>query len=681
MDFNVKVLAAALAASLNLILIVFVSLRKRRHIVYRSFLLISFCLLLWNLRVILSSLIAPGNTDSFLSILITQLFYPVVTACLYILPVATLQFTVSFIGLKAKALQTIVQTTYVLAFFLSIIYASHLLSSRTYDHLLWLFILPLFVMSLLLLGRAYFRARRPLERTRFGLLLVGGTVGVLGAITEDILNASAVNAGGLGNIANATYSLLVAICLFRHRLFDVSVTTRRTIGFAMTALLLFLVAYTFFSLFRLSTLIPYGHLFITALLLLVLGRRIMPHTERILFRRSKHVYQTIDDIRHALDSVHNLSGLFKIVAEITKKNIGVTRCLCVARDEIMRRYRCHWPQSEDATKVVESTSFIEVADWTSRRANVEPLFYDEICHSLNFGSHDGALKKQTATLKENMESIGYEVFIPLSLERNLEGAILLGEKNNGQAFTESDARFLKILSYNCSLRLQHLRMLERIRQLEELAALGEMAAYVAHEVKNPLTIIRSSAQLMIDQQHDDKTSNMIIEECDRLNRVVTRMLNFAKAPEPHPQCINISKEIKKWTGELSQSPKSSNIELSVEYPANVPDIKFDPDHLKQIITNLLLNALESMQESGRIVITLTNTLNMVQLAISDSGPGIRHKDQHDIFKPFYTTKPGGSGLGLPITRRLIELNNGVIAIESYPGKGCTVKLGLPIWST
>ncbi len=680
MDINVKILAAILAAMLNLILIVFVSLRNRRHIVYRSFLLISFCLLMWNLRVIISGLVQLDNINSLYAVLVTQVFYPMVSVCLYILPVAVLQFTVSFIGFESKLSQYLVRAAYIVAFVLSFLYVSEFFSNWANDRIFWSFFLPIFLVSLILVAQAYFRSQRPLERARFSLLIIAGTIGVTGAITEDILIASGINAGGLGNIANATYSLLVAVCLFRHRLFDVSVTTRRIIGFAFASLILVAAAFIVSELLKLSTLMPYVYIFIAVLLLLIFGRKLIPLIEKIVFKKSTFIYQTIDGIRLTLDKAQNMTDLLKLSGDILKQNLGVAQCLCVAFDDITQRYRLFWPASTGKAHIGQSESLNNVIKWTDAHGSAEPLIYDEMRHNLSFGTHNKTRNKELVAVMADIEKIGYEVYLPLLSDNRLEGMMLLSEKENGRAFTDADVRFMKLLSYNCTLWLQRLRMLEKIGQLEALAGLGEMAAYIAHEVKNPLTIIRSSAQLMKSGQHDRQNTAMIVEECDRLSRVVTKMLDFSKAPDPNSQRIDIQKAIKQWVDEIAQARQSDDLDIRIEVITKIPDVVFDPDHLKQVVTNLLLNAIEAMQGNGQLKISLSKDQKMVLLAISDRGPGIRYKDQSNIFRLFYSTKPAGTGLGLPITRRLLELNNGTIEINSRAGKGCTVTIRLPCWS-
>jgi signal transduction histidine kinase len=679
MILNVKILAASMAAVLNLVLIVFVSLRNRRHIVYRSFLLISFCLLMWNLRVIISGLAQLHSNDSFYAVLITQIFYPMVSVCLYILPAAVLQFTVSFIESESKFLEYLVKAAFLMAFVLSFLYVSELISNWSNDPIFWSFFMPIFLISVAIVARTYQRSTRPLARTRLLLLLIAGTIGVAGAIAEDILVASNIGGKGLGNIANATYSLLVAICLFSHRLFDVNITVRRITSFAFVSLIVVSAAFITSALLRLTTPMPYVYVFIAVLVLLLFGHKLVTFIENTLFKRSTFIYQTIDDIRRTLDKAQNITELLKLSCSMIKQNLGVARCLFVTFDDVTHRYQTSWPPNTEDVQTDRSRSCDSIVKWLAVQRTTEPLIYDEIRHRLRFGDYERKLNKEMAEVMTNIENTGYEVCLPLLSETRLEGMVMLGEKVNRHAFTDGDVRFMKLLAYNCTLWIQRIRMIEKIGQLEVLAGLGEMAAYLAHEVKNPLTVIRSSAQLMKSGHRKRGNVDMIVQECDRLSRVVTKMLNFSKTPRPDPQCIDLENTITQWVNEIKDARQSDDPNIVIDVNTKVTQVVFDPDHLKQVFTNLFLNAIEAMQGHGKIRITLAKDRNMMQLAISDTGPGIQRREQSNIFKLFYSTKPAGTGLGLPITRRLVEANKGTMDIESKVGEGCTVKIRLPIW--
>jgi hypothetical protein len=426
MQIDVKVLAAALSAAINLILITFVSLRNRHHIVYRSFVLICFCLLMWNLRVIVSHNFPLSDANPIYAVIITHIFYTAVTACLYVLPVAALQFTAVFIGLDSKRVHNIIRTTYLAAFGLSFTYALDIFPATTYNYLLWIFTLPLFTFSFLLIGRAYIQSQRPLERTRLGLLLVAGSVAVTGAIAEDILTSNGVNIEGVGNIANAAYSLIVAVCLFRHRLFNIQVTTKRTLSTAFATLLLLALSYIASIILQPLIPLPYVYIFFTAALLFLFVRKLVMFSEKLLFGESKYLSQTIDEMRRALDQARSVNDLLRTSVELARENLGITRCICLGRNDTTGRYQFYWPPDADIDQMIRTRSFNNLVKWMASRQKDEPLVYDELCHLANFGGDDpGDMKKITKAI-DDLKSIGYEIYAPFMLEHRLEGMMCLG---------------------------------------------------------------------------------------------------------------------------------------------------------------------------------------------------------------------------------------------------------------
>ena len=675
---NIKILFAAFAAALNLGLIIFVSFRNRRHTVYKTFVLMSFCLLMWNLRVIVSSLIETKNISAIYFNIINQIYYPLVTACLYLLPVLALHFTISFIEIRSGKMKYFIRICYILAVLLSLIYIMNIFSSRTYDYMLELFVLPLFIISLIFIGRAYFRSTRPLEQGRLGLLFIGGTVGVTGAFAEDIFSALGINMFGIGNVATAFYSSLVAISIFRHRLFDVNLTIRRATGFFLTLLILIASSYFLSEILKFSTLTPYVYLFIVVAIILIFGNRIMSYVENTLFKKSKSSNQVIAEINSILETAKNTNDLFEISSEILENNLNIPETAFYLYDNNIQVYRLTWPASPRNIKISELPDFNYLIKWFKKKPG--PLILDEAKHLFKFGNPEIITESNFNEMLAEFETLGYETCIPMMFEENLGGLIFTGAKNNGRAFNNADIRSLKLIANTCTLWLQRFRMLEKIRNLEQLAALGEMSAYIAHEVKNPLAIIRSSAQLINSNIQDSKFTNLILDECDKLNRVVNKLLCFSKTSTPLFHKVDIKKEVFACVKEISNNPSFKNIEMPIFCPGNVPIIKFDIDHFKQVITNLLLNATEAIKGAGKIEISISkDSETEVRLRIKDNGPGIDFEDQTKIFDPFYSTKPGGTGLGLPITKKLLALNNSNMRIISKSGKGCEVIINLPYW--
>jgi signal transduction histidine kinase len=675
---NIKILFAAFAVALNLGLIIFVSFRNRRHTVYKTFILMSFCLLMWNLRVVVSSLIETKNISAIYFNIINQIYYPLVTACLYLLPVLALHFTISFIEIRSGKMKYFIKICYILAVLLSLIYIMNIFSSRTYDYMLEFFVLPLFIISLIFIGRAYFRSTRPLEQGRLGLLFIGGTVGVTGAFAEDIFSASGINTFGIGNVATAFYSSLVAISIFRHRLFDVNLTIRRLTGFFLTLLILILISYLLSEVFKLSILAPYVYLFIVVAIILVFGNRIMLYVENTLFKKSKSSNQAIVEINNILETAKNTNDIIEISSKILTNNLNISEIAFCLYDSNLQIYRLTWPAGLRKTKIPELSDSNYLIKWFKYKP--KPLILDEAKHLFKFGNPEMITESNFNEMLAEFETLGYEACIPMMFEENLEGLIFTGAKNNGRAFNNADIHSLELIANTCTLWLQRFRMLEKIRHLEQLAALGEMSAYIAHEVKNPLAIIRSSAQLINSNTQDSKFTNIILDECDKLNRVVNKLLYFSKTSTPLSEKVNVKKEVTACVKEISNNPSFKNIEMPIFHPRNILIIKFDIDHFKQVITNLLLNATEAIKGAGKIEISISEDGNgRVTLRIKDNGPGINFEDQTKIFDPFYSTKPGGTGLGLPITKKLLALNNSNMRIISKPGKGCEVIINLPYW--
>ncbi len=676
---NIEIFFAALAATLNLGLIIFVSIRNRFHSVYKTFILISFCLLLWNLRVIISNLLGPHHSGTVYFSIINKIFFPAVTMGLYLLPVAALHFTVSFLEIKSKSVKNLVRLCYILVVLLSLIYVFNILSPRLLGYLLWLFILPLFCLSLFLIGRAFFYSTSPLERARLCLLLTGGIVGVVGAIVKDILRTLGISEYGVGYAANAFYSSCVAISLFRYRLFYVNLKLRRLAGFLLTLILFTAVSLFLSRIFKLTYVAPYGYILIAVLVILLFGNRVMLYIENILFSKLMIPDQTLTEINSILEKATNVNDLFKLSADILKKYFEISDASFFSYDKTLQKYQLVWSvQPTDSMTPLLNLTFLH--RWFSDKNTAEPFIYDEGKHMLKFGNPEETSTAYLAETLTEIKSLGYATCFPMWLEGKLKGLVFMGFKDNNQVFTDTDVRSLKLFAHTCALWLQRFKMLEEIRHLEQLAILGETAAYIAHEIKNPLAIIRSSTQLMKSEDRNGKCTNFILSECDRLDRVVNQLLDFAKTSNTSPSKVTIKKEITEYVEEFSSSQDFGNIDVSVTCKGEIPHVKFDLGHLKQIMVNLMLNAAEAMNGKGNINILIsTNSKEYVRVRIRDNGPGIKYEDQRRIFAPFYSTKSGGSGLGLPITRKLLELNNSNIEIISEPTKGCEIIIDMPIW--
>ena len=226
---------------------------------------------------------------------------------------------------------------------------------------------------------------------------------------------------------------------------------------------------------------------------------------------------------------------------------------------------------------------------------------------------------------------------------------------------------------------------EKIEQLnaelkQRLSSLERMAAVVAHEVKNPLAGIKGAIDVIGRRLPEDSPDRGIVPEIidriDSLNEVVQDLLLFSRPRAPRPSMVSLGDMIESAVSLLQEDPLFGGIELDID--ATGLALLVDPDQLKPVITNLLLNAAQAMGGEGRIRVSIEESDGQCRVAVRDKGPGIPPEVAGRIFEPFVTTKARGTGLGLAIARRVVEAHGGSVGIESPAGGGAVIWLELPV---
>lgn len=212
----------------------------------------------------------------------------------------------------------------------------------------------------------------------------------------------------------------------------------------------------------------------------------------------------------------------------------------------------------------------------------------------------------------------------------------------------------------------------QLNHAERLAALGEMVAGVSHEIRNPLGIIRSTAELLgsMPDSHESKAklTGLIIEESSRLNNIVTEFLDFARPEEPNFQDCFLNEILKKNILFLQPELDKKGISLHDNLNQRSLKLRADPQLLYRSFLNIFVNAVQSMENGGAITVNVEEEDGYYLVAIADNGSGISEKNLKKIFNPFFSTKETGSGLGLSIVRKLIEGHKGEIWIEKNQGE-------------
>ncbi|MBU3915199.1 PAS domain-containing protein [bacterium] len=232
--------------------------------------------------------------------------------------------------------------------------------------------------------------------------------------------------------------------------------------------------------------------------------------------------------------------------------------------------------------------------------------------------------------------------------------------------------------------LREVRALRKeIARSQRLASLGKLAGGIAHEIRNPLSSIKGFAtyfkERYRDVPQDQRTADIMINEVERLDRVVGQLLELARPVKIVTQQTNVGRFIEDSLKLIEQKAKDKKIQTRADIPPEIREMNLDRDKINQVLLNLYLNALESMENGGRLTVKLADSKNKNQLeiSVSDTGSGISAENLPRIFDPYFTTRSTGTGLGLAIVHNIIEAHNGTITATSQPGEGSDFTLVLP----
>jgi two-component system sensor kinase FixL len=284
--------------------------------------------------------------------------------------------------------------------------------------------------------------------------------------------------------------------------------------------------------------------------------------------------------------------------------------------------------------------------------------------------HDGYLRRYLTTGEHKIIGIGREV---TGLKK--DGTRFPVHLSVGEMVSEGKRSFTGILhDLSDRVALEH-----RLAEQKSLAKLGEMAAVVAHEVKNPIAGIRGALQVITSrmpaEQRDRTILLDIITRLDALNRIVQDMLMFARPRALRQEQIPLGSLLRETASLIQRDPGMVNLEIAVSGSA---DIVGDREMLQVVFQNILMNAAQAMEGQGRIGVVIATGDGRCRVAVEDRGPGMPDEVREKAFDAFFTTKHRGTGLGLPIAKRVVDAHGGAIEIDVPPSGGTTISVDLPL---
>lgn len=298
--------------------------------------------------------------------------------------------------------------------------------------------------------------------------------------------------------------------------------------------------------------------------------------------------------------------------------------------------------------------------------------------------------EDAATRLRTMDAMGSDLTLPFRSGDRILGWLNLRDEAWSDGFSRDEVRRLAATVDRAALVLENIRTVEKMKEQHRLAALGTMAAGLAHEIRNPLAGIKGAAQLLHSERDPALVRDfldVIVGETDRLNRVVSQFLDYARPFELRTAPTALAPLVQSTVDLVRRAelPPSLRIECSLD--PELPQAEVDPDMIRQVLLNLVQNAVQMQPQGGRVAISTRSgrlrnrqgqALPAVELQVTDDGPGVAPQDMDKLFIPFFTTRSDGNGLGLALCRRLVEAHEGEIHVRSPPGQGATFLVRLPV---
>lgn len=401
--------------------------------------------------------------------------------------------------------------------------------------------------------------------------------------------------------------------------------------------------------------------------------------------RQPNLEQLLSEFNRSLTLIVDKSLLIGNIVAKVKQICPVESVYIFLLDENTGKFKL---QNEAKNKPVTLTNRSRMISWLS--VNEKHLIISR---------HPDIVSYFPPEEQEIIRQLGAELIFPLKIMNQINGTIFLGKKTDGAPFTEQELNLLSILINQATFAIEHASLyeqqterLKKMYRTDRLATLGELAAGAAHEIRNPLTAIRSTIQyLSKDFSADPVKSEMVTElisEVERINKIVQGLLSFARPSDLNTSDINIEQLINQTLLLVTNTLRKQNVEVEFEYFTDNTTIQGDAEQLKQVFLNIILNAVEAMgknppERSRTLIISIekgtpinTHSRYLI-ISFEDSGKGIEQKNIENVFNPFFTTKEEGTGLGLAICYGIINRHEGEIEVKSVPDKGTCINIKLP----
>lgn len=539
------------------------------------------------------------------------------------------------------------------------------------------------------------------KRSQIEYFFLATAIGYFGG-SLDYLPIFGIDLYPYGNFAIVLYPIIMTYAIVQYRLMDITVAMEKGLTYLLVLLAVGILAYPILLVTQEAFLGSVSHSFSVTLVLLftllLLGThginfKAQTAIGRALFKERYDKYQTLSEFSKSLVTILDLNALTGEIVRTLVNVLGAKAAFLYLFDLEKAAYVLSASLGQE-TEAVKAMRFMQEDVLPRYLAHVQSILVrEELEHSGEVAATDPLLHA--------LNTMEAEVSIPLINKGRLIGFCNLGSRTNLSMYSHEDLNLLETLGQNAAIALDNAILykdLKRsqglLRRTDRLRSLETIAGGFAHEIRNPLTSIKTFVQLAHQRKDDPEFmvefSAVVQDDVLRIERLIEEILDYARYMEPKFSDEDLNEIVAICLHFVEIQADQRSITIEKDLAVDLPRVTLDRQQIKQVLMNLILNAMDAMATAGGQLTVRTHRLTKpttgdlwVQIEVADTGCGIAGTDLEHIFDPFYTTKHEsqereGTGLGLVIVHQIVQEHSGHVEVESEVGKGTTFLVNLPV---
>ena len=554
-------------------------------------------------------------------------------------------------------------------------------------------------LNLMYLG---FRSSEPSLKRRLFLFAIIGVLTVIFSATSLKIKES-LSLYGLNSMFAVIMLVYISESTLNTKLLDIQEFLSRILVLVIISVFISIIYWIFVVLIAERPLDMVLNSFAVSIAIALLFERfreyIMKFISTYITARTRDFIAGIKRLQKEISSIIDADILLRrVVDEIfgSRKVLGCTFYILSEDRTYYRIYYSRGQQNRDRIDNINDRVLIETISEQRQvliREILEKRYVQEIT-----ALEEGGGRSKTQEILVSLERLNSTMLFPIIVENEVYYILSINDSGLADTLNAEEIGALMELCEQISISLQNLKVFEGIKERDRLAALGEMAAGLAHEIRNPLGAIKGAAQYLNPANLPSEEAEflkIIIEETDRLNRVLTQFLDYSRPYQGELSVVNLD-DVLRQIIRLYLPTQDEKYKCKYSNEAGNTYVRLDVEQFRQVILNIIKNAQEAMPDGGVVDIRVLkdtqikkkilssvfsrerDTSDKVSIEIRDYGVGIDDKDLSKVFIPFFTTKKSGTGLGLAISKKIIESQNGRLEISSKKGEGTTLRIILPV---